>query len=144
MKRLLLVLMLSPFLSIAQENNVGSATRVFPKQEKLMQFEKALAAHAKKYHTGDWAWTVFSIESGPDAGGYQYNEGPVTWEKIDARKDLGAEHTADYMSNVAIYLTDRYSASYSEYRADLSSVEVTKLADNVQLNHVYPKPGYGP
>jgi len=144
MKSVLLLLMLCPMLLLAQENNVGSATRVFPKQDKMVQFEKALAAHAKKYHTGDWAWTVFSIESGPDAGGYQFNEGPVTWEKLDAREDLGAAHTADYMSTVAIYLTDRYSASYSEYRADLSSVELTKLADNVQLNHVYPKPGYGP
>ena len=144
MKCIVLLLLASPLFSLAQEGVVGSATRVFPKQDKVVQFEKALAAHAKKYHTGDWAWTVFSIESGPDAGGYQLNEGPLTWEKIDSREDLGAAHTNDYMSTVAIYLTDRYSSSYSEFRADLSTVELTKLADNVLLNHVYPKPGYGP
>jgi hypothetical protein len=144
MKCIALLLLASPLFSLSQESIVGSATRVFPKQDKVVQFEKALAAHAKKYHTGDWAWTVFSIESGPDAGGYQLNEGPVTWEKIDSREDLGAAHTNDYMSTVAIYLTDRYSSNYSEFRADLSTVELTKLADNVQLNHVFPKPGYGP
>ena len=70
MKCIVLLLLASPLFSLAQEGVVGSATRVFPKQDKVVQFEKALAAHAKKYHTGDWAWTVFSIESGPDAGGY--------------------------------------------------------------------------
>lgn len=144
MKHLLLLLLAIPFLSMAQDNTIGTASRVFPKQDKILQFEKALGAHAKKYHTGDWAWTVFSIETGPDAGGYQFNEGPMTWEKLDSRKDLGAEHTNDYQSTVAIYLTEKYSSMYSEYRGELSTVELTKLADNVQLNHVYPKPGFGP
>jgi len=144
MKLLLLLLLASPLMSLSQENIVVSATRLFPKQDKIVQFEKALAAHAKKYHTGDWAWSVYSIESGPDAGGYQLNEGPLNWAKIDDREDLGAAHTNDFMSTVAIYLTDRYASYYSEFRADLSTVDVTKLADNVQLNHVFPKPGYGP
>jgi len=144
MKCLIVFLLAIPFLSLAQENVVGSATRLFPKQEKIVQFEKALAAHAKKYHTGDWAWSVYYIESGPDAGGYQLNEGPLNWAKIDSRDDLSPEHTNDFMTTVAIYLTERYASYYSEFRPDLSTVELTKLADNVQLNHVYPKPGYGP
>ncbi len=39
---------------------------MFPKADKVLDFEKALAAHAQKYHTGDWKWRVYEIQSGPD------------------------------------------------------------------------------
>ncbi len=47
-----------------------NTNRVFAKVDKVLEFEKALATHSQKYHTGDWKWRVFEISSGPDAGGY--------------------------------------------------------------------------
>lgn len=53
-KLIFLVLTALPFFSFSQEKNVISASRYFPKQDKVPAFEKALAAHAQKYHTGTW------------------------------------------------------------------------------------------
>jgi hypothetical protein len=62
------------------------------KNDKVSEFEKALANHAQKYHTGDVKWRVWSIQSGPDAGGYMVTEGPNNWTALDSRGDISAEH----------------------------------------------------
>ncbi len=142
MKRLIFALIALPLFSFAQEKNVVSVNRVFPKGDKVIAFEKALAAHAQKYHTGSWKWRVFTIESGPDAGGYHITEGPMSWDELDTRGDLGKAHQADWNINIAPLLTDRGSASYSVYRADLSTIALTDFSDKIAINHVFPKPGY--
>ncbi len=141
MKRLIFVLLAFPLLSIAQDKNVISVNRVFPKADKVAAFEKALTAHAQKYHTGNWKWRVFTIESGPDAGGYHITEGPVSWEDLDTRGDLGKEHTADWNTNIAPLLMDKNQMSYSVYRGDLSSIALTDYSDKIAINHVFYKPG---
>jgi len=135
--------MLIPLLGIGQTKNVVTANRVFPKVDKVLEFEKALAAHAQKYHTGDWKWRVFEIQSGPDAGGYHITEGPTSWESLDTRGDLGAEHNNDWNKSVTIYLTDRGSTSYSVYQDTLSTVALTDWADKINITHIYPKIGWG-
>jgi hypothetical protein len=142
MRKFLTGLLALPFIAFSQEKTVVSVNRVFPKQDKVQMFEKALGAHAQKYHKGDFAWRVYTIESGPDAGGYHITEGPSNWDAIDKRGDLGAEHTADWDKNIAPLLTERGSISYSVYRADLSSVDLTAYSDKIAITHVYPKPGY--
>lgn len=141
MKRLLLLLLFIPIVGISQTKTVVNVTRVFPKGDKVDEFSKALANHAQKYHKGDWQWRVFSIETGPDAGGYNIAEGPSNWEAIDGRGDLGAEHLADWNKNVAPLLTDRGVSSFAEYDPELSTVELTDYTDKVSLYHIYPKPG---
>jgi hypothetical protein len=143
MRKFLTGLLALPFIAFSQEKTVVSVNRVFPKQDKVQMFEKALGAHAQKYHKGDFAWRVYTIESGPDAGGYHITEGPSNWDAIDKRGDLGAEHTADWDKNIAPLLTERGSISYSVYRADLSSVDLTAYSDKIAITHVYSKPGYG-
>jgi hypothetical protein len=143
MRKLILVLIALPFFSFAQEKNVVSASRYFPKQDKVAAFEKALAAHDQKYHTGTWKWRVFTIESGPDAGGYHVVEGPMSWDDLDTRGDLGKAHQADYQMNIAPLLTDRGSSSYSTYRADLSTIALTDYSNKIAILHIFPKPGYG-
>lgn len=133
--------LLVPFLGFSQVKNVVNATRVFPKQDKLAEFEKALASHAQKYHNGDWKWRVWSIESGPDAGGYMITEGPSSWDGIDSRGNLGAEHTADFEKNVAPLTIDRGGSSYAEFQEDLSTVQITDYADKIVMNHLVAKPG---
>ena len=142
MRKFIIGLLVMPCMAMAQEKTVVSVNRVFPKQDKVQSFERALAAHAQKYHKGDFSWRVFTIESGPDAGGYHITEGPMTWDGIDKRGDLGAAHTADWNTTIAPLLTDRGSISYSAYRADLSSVKMTDYSDKIAITHVFPKPGY--
>ncbi|SFE27319.1 hypothetical protein SAMN05518672_105124 [Chitinophaga sp. CF118] len=140
MKKFLLFVMLIPLMGMAQKN-VLNATRVFPKMDRVLEFEKALMTHAKKYHKGDWSWRVYDIQSGPDAGGYHITEGPASWESLDARGNLGTEHNTDWNKSVAIYLTDRGSSSYFDYNDSLSTVKLSDWADKILINHMYPKPG---
>jgi hypothetical protein len=142
MRKIFLFCMLVPLFGISQKN-VMNANRVFPKVDKVLEFEKALATHAQKYHTGDWSWRVFEIQSGPDAGGYHISEGPSSWEAIDGRGNLGAEHNNDWNKNVAVYLTDRSSSSYTTYQDSLSTVQLTDWADKISITHYVQKIGWG-
>ena len=141
MRKMLAICLLIPFIGFSQAKIVLNSTRVFPKPEKFSEFEKALASHSQKYHTGDWKWRVWSIESGPDAGGYMITEGPNSWEQLDTRGDLGAEHTADWSKNVAPLTTERGGSSYIEFQQDLSTVQLTDYADKIVVNHMTAKPG---
>lgn len=143
LKKAFLLLMFVSFIGISQTKNVISTNRIFPKVDKVMDFEKALATHAKKYHTGDVKWRVFQIQSGPDAGGYHIVEGPKSWESEDARGDINVEHNTDWHKNVTIYLTDKSSSGYSVYIDSLSTVAIGDYSDKVQVTHLYPKLGCG-
>lgn len=136
------LLLLIPFAGISQTKNVISTHRVFPKIDKVLEFEKALATHAQKYHSGDNHWRVFTIQTGPDMGGYHITEGPKSWESEDARGDISVEHDNDWHKNVAIYLTDRQSASYGVYVDSLSTIALGDFSDKIQITHVYPKLGW--
>lgn len=140
MKKMIIFCFLLPWFAMGQ-NNVVSAFRVFPKADKSAEFEKGMAAHAQKYHTGNWKWRVYSIESGPDYGGFHVIEGPLSWNDFDGRGNLGAEHTADWNKTVAPYITDQGKASYAEFQEDMSTVALTDFADKIVLDHMYPKPG---
>ena len=141
MKKMLVIWLLVPLIGIGQTKNVINSTRLFAKPEKVAEFEKALAAHSQKYHTGDWKWRVWGIQSGPDAGGYMITEGPASWEQIDGRGDLGAEHTADWQKNVAPLTTAAGSSSYYEFNNDLGTVLITDYADKILINHMTARPG---
>ena len=143
MKTLLYVCLLLPLLAGSQTKNVISSNRLFPKTDKVEEFEKALASHAQKYHKGDWSWRVFDILSGPDAGGYQITEGPNSWAQLDERNNISPEHTADFNKNVSPLTTDRSSSFFSVYRADLSTTELTAFTDKIAISHVFIKPGFG-
>ncbi len=136
-----LLCLLIPFAGISQTKNVISTQRVFPKMDKVLEFEKALATHAQKYHTGNAFWRVFTIQSGPDMGGYHITEGPTSWEAEDTRGNLGNDHNIDWNKSVAIYLTDRQSGGYSVYSDSLSTVALGDFSDKININHLYPKVG---
>lgn len=140
MKKIFLFCLLIPVIGLGQ-GNVVSTFRVFPKIDKTLEFEKAFAAHAQKYHTGNWKWRVLSIESGPDAGGFHVVEGPLSWEQFDKRGNLGDAHTADWAKNVMPFTADRGTSGYSEYSAELSNVAITDYTDKIIITHMYPKSG---
>jgi len=143
MKRFVFLILLSPVFGLSQTKTVINTTRVFPKVDKVLEFEKALTAHAQKYHTGDWKWRVYEIQSGPDAGGYHIVEGPNSWDEIDKRGNLGSDHNNDWNKNVAIYLTDRSSIGFSVFQDTLSTVELTDYSDKINITHIFPKIGWG-
>jgi hypothetical protein len=140
-KKLSLVCLLLPLIGTSQVKNVVSTHRVFPKVDKVDEFEKAIAAHAQKYHSGDAKWRVFEIQTGPDFGGFHIVEGPSSWEAFDTRGNLGAEHTSDWNKSIAVYLTERQSAGYSVYIDSLSTVAMGDFSDKINITHVYPKIG---
>ena len=135
------MLMLIPAIGISQSKIVLNSSRYFPKTDKIEEFEKALANHAQKYHTGDWKWRVWSIRSGPDAGGYMITEGPNNWETLDTRGDISTEHTTDWTKNVAPLTTSQGSSGYDEFQANLSTVQLTDFSDKIVINHMTAKPG---
>jgi len=143
MKKLLAILLLIPVLGIGQEKNVVNSFRITPRPDKITEFEKALTSHAQKYHTGDWKWRVFEIQSGPGSGAYQVTEGPNSWDQLDARGDISAEHTLDWNKSVVSLTTGMASSSYAIYREDLSTVALTDFTDKIAITHVFPKLGYG-
>ena len=101
-----------------------------------------MAAHAQKYHTGDWSWRVYDIMSGPDAGGYMVTEGPNSWDQLDTRGDISPEHKMDFMKNVAPLTIEKGSTMYGTFRADLSTTQLTDFVDKIAINHVFAKPGF--
>jgi hypothetical protein len=140
-KIIFLLCVLIPFAGITQTKNLVSTHRVFPKVDKVLEFEKAIAAHAQKYHKGTSHWRVFAIQSGPDMGGYHITEGPTSWEDEDTRGNLGSEHNIDWNKSVAIFLTDRQSGGYSVYNESLSTVALGDFSDKINITHVFPKMG---
>lgn len=142
MKKMLALLLLLPLLTLAQKKNVINSFRVQPKPEKISEFEKALTNHAQKYHTGDWKWRVFEVQSGPESGFYHVVEGPNSWDDIDGRKDISAEHTADWNKNVAPLTTGAGMSGFNLFREDLSTVQLTDYSDKIAITHIYPKVGY--
>jgi len=142
MRKMIFFLCMIPLFGISQTKNVVSSDRYFPKTDKIEEFEKALAAHAQKYHTGDWSWRVYDIMSGPDVGGYMVTEGPNSWEKLDTRGNISPEHNMDFMKNVAPLTTEKSSSMYGTFRADLSTVQLTDFVDKIAITHVFVKPGF--
>ena len=141
MKKFFLLLLLLPLIGIGQTKTILTSNRLFAKNDKTGEFEKALSAHAKKYHKGDVAWRVWSIQSGPDAGGYMVTEGPSTWSALDSRADISAEHTNDWEKNVLPLTDGRGQSGYYDFQADLSTVQLTDYADKIIINHMNAKPG---
>ncbi len=141
MRKYLFMLLFIPAIGMGQTKTVLTSNRVFAKNEKVSEFEKALANHAQKYHTGDVKWRVWTIDSGPDAGGYMITEGPSSWSILDSRGDISAEHTTDWEKNVLPLTTGQGQSAYFEFQPELSTVQLTDYSDKIIINHMTAKPG---
>lgn len=141
MRKMLLLCILIPLLGVGQTKNVVNFFRVFPKTDKGAQLEKALTAHGQKYHTGNWKWRIFEIQTGPDAGGFQVIEGPLSWTDFDSRGDLGAAHMTDWNTTVAPLTTGMGTQAFATFLEEYSTVQLSDYSDKIIINHIYPKPG---
>ncbi len=68
-------------------------------------------------------------------------EGRNNWVIVDSRGDLGAEQTAHWEKNVFAHTTGKAQTAYSDFQADLSTVQLTDYADKIIINHMTAKPG---
>jgi hypothetical protein len=140
---LLLGVMLSVGLSTAQEHATLSSFRILPASGKDAALKKAIAAHAAKYHTGNWKWRVFNVLSGADEGSYMINEGPNSWTDMEGRKDISDEHTRDFETSVLPLAERTLPHSYLVYQKDVSSDSARGPMKKALLRHFYLKPGKG-
>jgi hypothetical protein len=146
MKRLALftlaITLAMPLLSSqAQDKTTMTSDRIKPRPGKDAALKKAIAEHAAKYHTGNWKWRVFSILSGPDAGGYMINEGPNTWSTLEDRGDISDEHMRHYESTVVPLVESNGSSMFLVFQKDLSADSSGGKFKKALLRHVFPKPG---
>ena len=142
MKKMMLLLLVLPLFALAQNKPLVNVSRYFPKPDKVNQFEKALTAHAHQYHKDDNKWRVYTIETGPDAGGYLVVEGPTNWDGIEKRGDLGATHMKDWETTVQPTLSDKTSTMYLTFREDLSTVLQGEYSEKISINHMFFRPGF--
>jgi len=140
MKKLLFIGVVIPVFCIAQNSTVVQVTRFLPKNDRIIEFEKALKNHAQKFHTGDYKWRTYTVETGPEAGWYQLIEGPLTWEQVDKRGTISTEHNTDLYKNVMPNV-DKTEQMFINYREDLSSVPLKDFSDKIAVTRVFPKVG---
>jgi hypothetical protein len=94
-------------------------------------FEKALAAHHKKYHTADpYKTGVFVIHTGPSSGEYELAIGPMTFSQM-AGRPAGTEHDADWQK-VMSYVEASGQTEY--WRLDKDIVYRPEGADAYRFN----------
>lgn len=138
-----LFIVMSFALSQAQDKSTLSSHRIFAKPGKEKALEKAIAAHAAKYHTGNWKWRVFTVLSGTDEGAFMINEGPNSWTTLEGRKDISDEHQRDYETSVLPLVEKSAPESYLIYQRQISTDSAVGPFKKALLRHIYPKPGKG-
>ncbi len=116
MKRTLLILLLAPWVLLAQEGlqePVFMNVMLTPNPAKISEFEAGLAAHNKKFHAeGSGTVNVFWIASGKNSGKYIWSMGPTSWAAFDETNTPDSEHTTDWNTNVAPYAEATMETTY--------------------------------
>jgi hypothetical protein len=69
------------------------------------------------------------------------SEGPSSWDILDSRADISAEHTSDWEKNVLPLTQGQGQSGYYEFQPDLSTVQLTDYANKIVINHMMAKPG---
>ena len=104
-------------------------------------FEKALAAHNKKYHnTAPYKIGIFEIWTGPNSGQYELSMGPMTFTQMEGRPS-GEEHEKDWQK-VLEHVESAGEAIY--WRADKDLVYTPAGNENYgsfRWRYSYVKPG---
>jgi hypothetical protein len=147
--RVSLVLALLPLIASAQapapatapKKETISTFRIWPKAGHEDQLKAAITAHAKKWHTGPWAWRVYEVLTGEDGGAYHIVEGPNSWTDIEGRGDLGAEHTKDFPTNILPHAEKISPESFMTYNSEASTSPAGNFSTKAVITQYYPKPG---
>jgi hypothetical protein len=137
--------LLLPLLAYADPDvHTLTVYRVWVKDGHSAAFEKAVAAHAKQFHTGHWKWRVYQVLSGPDGGSYQINEGPNSWTDLEGRGDLGAAHNKNYETTLLPHISKSSPEAYMEFQDKHSTTPLGNYSAKALITHAYVKPGRMP
>lgn len=145
MKKTILLALLFPLLALAQTPPavVLTSDRVWVKDGHMAAFKKALAAHVKEYHSGQWKWRVYEVISGPDTGAFQINEGPNGWTALEGRGDLSAQHTKHYETMILPHVSRHAPTLFVTFDDKLSTTQAGNWSNKAVLTRFYIKPGRG-
>jgi len=126
MKRvtLFLLLFLMPGLFMAQDNDyvMFETMYVTPHFTAEGHFQKAMAAHNKKFHKeGALAVNVYNVVSGPNIGKMQWVMGPCKFSDFDAGRGEG--HNEDWATKVLPHVKKQESGEYWRMDTKLSTVK---------------------
>ncbi len=140
MKKVIFTLLLLPFLAVSQnstEYGVFETADLIPNPAQISQFEKGLAAHNKKYHSGDpYGVRVYWVANGPNTGSYHWSMGPFPWSALDNGPAQKEGHDADWNTNVAQYTTaDSGKESYWRGHNDLSRFPKDFTIKNMEVDY---------
>lgn len=143
MKKTILLALLFPMLAMAQSPPAAVLTsdRVWVKDGHMAAFKKALAAHVKEYHSGQWKWRVYEVLSGPDSGAFQINEGPNGWTALDGRGDLSAQHSKHYETMILPHISKSAPTMFVTFDEKLSTSPAGNWSNKAVLTRFYIKPG---
>ncbi|WP_342118999.1 hypothetical protein [Pseudoduganella sp. OTU4001] len=143
MKKIILLALLFPLFAIAQgtPDVVLTSDRVWVKDGHMAAFKKALAAHVKEYHSGQWKWRVYEVLSGPDTGAFQINEGPNGWTALEGRGDLSAAHTKHYETQILPHISKSAPTLFVTFDDKLSTTQAGNWSNKAVLTRFYIKPG---
>lgn len=143
MKKIILLALLLPTLAMAQSPPavVLTSDRVWVKDGHMAAFKKALAAHVKEYHSGQWKWRVYEVISGPDTGAFQINEGPNGWTALEGRGDLSAAHTKHYETMILPHISKSAPTMFVTFDDKISTTQAGNWSNKAVLTHFYVKPG---
>ncbi|UAB82486.1 hypothetical protein INR76_00105 [Marixanthomonas sp. SCSIO 43207] len=97
-----------PLMALSQNNTdygIFENALLTPNPSQITQFEKAITAHNKKYHSkAPHGVRVYWVTNGPNTGSYVWVMGPFPWSSLDQGPVLQKEHAADWSANIAPYL----------------------------------------
>jgi hypothetical protein len=140
MKNLIFTMLLLPLMALSQnstEYGVFENALLTPNPSQVIQFEKGIAAHNKKYHgEGPYAGRVYWISNGPKTGSYVWVMGPFPWSALDNRPAQKEGHDADWNANVAPYTTaDSGAQSYWRTHNELSRFPKDFTIKNMEVDY---------
>ncbi|MGB5822319.1 MAG: hypothetical protein WBG90_22745 [Saonia sp.] len=128
MKRVLLILLLVPFLIHAQEGRqapIFMNVMLTAHPTKITEFEAGVAAHNKKFHAeGASSVSVFWIASGKNSGKYIWSMGPTAWAAMDEANNPDEAHATDWNTNVAPYALAEMETTF--WKSDIKHSNFTK------------------
>ncbi len=124
MKKCILLLLALPIIAISQESQeylVLENAMLTPHPEKIMEFEKGMAAHNKKFHTSDgFGSRIYWISSGKNAGKYMWVMGPLPWSAMDNRPAQEG-HDEDWNKNVMAHALAEGDVTYWRFHPQFSN-----------------------
>lgn len=122
---LIICLFLIPGLFMAQDDNnyvMFETMYVTPNHTADGAFQKAMAAHNKKYHSeGAMGVNVYNVISGPNTGKMQWVMGPCKFSDFDAGRGEG--HDEDWANKVMPHVKKTESGEYWKMNTERSTVK---------------------